>query len=119
MLLSISFFLLLLTQISALNTIPKCSQITFGTCPTNMYCGIKTATEYDCLVCPLDSYCDGSGLAYPLSKNTVNRHPSYIVSKQRSSIHEKPKKIITVFHQEMLLQKKVRNWNAPRRGGRG
>ena len=38
-----------------------------------------------------------------------------------SSIHREPRKNITVFHQEILLQEKVRNWNTPkgREGVRG
>ena len=34
-----------------------------------------------------------------------------------SSIHREPRKNITVFHQEILLQKKVRNWNIEGAGG--
>ena len=38
-----------------------------------------------------------------------------------SSIHQEPRKIIVVFHQEILLLKKVRNWSSPkgREGARG
>ena len=34
---------------------------------------------------------------------------------EASSIHWEPRKNITVFHQEILLQEKVRNWNTPKR----
>jgi hypothetical protein len=58
---------------------------------------------------------------FPVERAVIRDNKKVV---ENSSIHREPRKIITGFHQEILLLKKVRNWNTPKgregvRGNRG
>ena len=66
----------------------------------------------------------GGGKGYEDRFAVLNLTALRVVWETGSSIHREPRKNITVFHQEILLQKKVRNSNTPKgregvRGNRG
>ena len=63
----------------------------------------------------------GGGKGYEDRFAVLNLTALRVVWETGSSIHREPRKNITVFHQEILLQKKVRNSNTPkgREGVRG